>query len=109
MGWQKRDNRRYYYLAVRENGRPRNHYLGKAAPAELASAKLEQIRARRDAVRAEFRTMQEELRKLDLLIDTVDHGASGLLEATYLARGFYKTNRRWRGTRRVRELTAQTR
>jgi hypothetical protein len=106
MGWQKRDGRRYYYLALREDGRQKNHYLGKGPPAELAAAKLEQTRASRDRVLAELRTMQQELRSLDLLIDTVDRGATRLLEATLLARGYYKSHRRWRGERRVRALTA---
>ena len=106
MGWQKRDDRRYYYLAIRENGRQKNHYLGKGPPAELAAAKLEQTRASRDRVLAELRTTQEELRVLDILIDAVDQGAARLLEATLLGQGYYRDDRRWRGARRVRALAA---
>jgi hypothetical protein len=105
MGWQKRDGRRYYYLAIRENGRQKNLYLGKGSPAELAAAKLEQAKASRDRVLAELRTMQQELRSLDLLIDTVDQGAAGLLEATLLGQGYYRDDRRWRGARHVRALS----
>jgi hypothetical protein len=106
MGWQKRDDRSYYYLAVRENGRPKNRYLGKGPPAELAAAKLEQTRASRDRVLAELSTIQAELRSLDLLIDTVDRGATRLLEAMLMAKGYYRSHRRWRGVRRVRALAS---
>jgi hypothetical protein len=101
VGWQKRGDRSYYYLAVREDGRQRNYYLGKGPPAELAAAKLEQTKASKDRARAELCTIQEKLRGLDVLIDTVDRGATKLLEATILAAGYYKSHRRWRGAGRV--------
>jgi hypothetical protein len=106
MGWQRRDSRRYFYLARRRNGRQENVYLGKGPIAELAAAKVEERKSRRAEARKELRTIQDDLRPLDRLIATVDRGAARLLEATLLGQGYYRDDRRWRGARRVRALTA---
>lgn len=106
MGWQGRDNRRYYYLARRRNGRQKNVYFGKGLVAELAEAKVEERKSRRDEVQQEIRTIQDELRALDSLIATVDQGVARLLEATLLGQGYYRDDRRWRGAGRVRALAA---
>jgi hypothetical protein len=105
MGWQARDSRRYFYTAVRRNGRQENVYMGRGPVAELAAAKLEESKSRRDQVRTEFRTNQDELRILDSLIAAVDQGTAILLEATLLGQGYYRSHRNWRGARRVRALT----
>jgi hypothetical protein len=106
MGWQGRDNRRYFYLARRRNGRQENVYIGKGAIAELAAAKLEEDKSRRNQARNEIRTARDELRALDSLIATVEQGVARLLEATLLGQGYYRDDRRWRGARRVRALAA---
>ncbi len=105
MGWQGRDSRRYFYLARRRNGRQENVYFGRGPLAELAAVQVEEGKSRRDEVRQEIRTMRDELRTLDSLIATVDQGAARLLEATLLGQGYYRSHRRWRGARRVRNLT----
>jgi hypothetical protein len=105
MGWQGRDGRRYFYLARRRNGRQENVYIGRGTLAELASAKLEDAKARRDLERTELNTIQGELRSLDSLITAVDQGVARLVEATLLGQGYYRDNRRWRGARRVRALS----
>src|SRR6516165_11706308 len=81
MGWQGRDRRRYFYLARRRNGRQENVYFGKGPLAELAAAKVEERKARRDEARKEIRTIQDDLWALDSLIATVDQGVARLLEA----------------------------
>jgi len=105
MGWQGRDNRRYFYLARRRNGRQENVYFGRGPLAELAAAKVEERKSRRDQVRNEIRTMRDELRTLDSLIATVDQVVARLLEAKLMAQGYYLSHRRWRGARRVRTLS----
>lgn len=106
MGWQTHDGRCYFYLAIRREGRPRNIYMGSGTQAELAAAKLEQSRSRRYRDRMEILQIQDELRPLDNLINTLDEGASRLLEASLLGEGYYRDNRRWRGARRVRALSS---
>ena len=106
MGWQGRDSRRYFYLARRRNGRQENVYFGRGPLAELAAAKVEERKSRRDEARKEIRTIQDDMRPLDRLIATVDQGVARLLEATLLGQGYYRDDRRWRGTRRVRAFAA---
>ena len=106
MGWQGRDSRRYFYLARRRNGRQENVYFGKGPVAELAAAKVEERKSRRDEARKEIRTIQDDLRALDSLIATVDRGVARLLEAKLMGQGFYLSHRRWRGARRVRNLSS---
>ena len=106
MGWQGRDSRRYFYLARRRNGRQENVYFGRGPIAELAAAKVEERKARRDEARKEIRTIQDDLRTLDSLIATVDRGVARLLEAKLMGQGFYLSHRRWRGARRVRNLSS---
>ena len=106
MGWQGRDSRRYFYLARRRNGRQENVYFGKGPVAELAAAKLEEDKSRRNQVRNELRAARDELRALDSLIATVDRGVARLLEAKLMGQGYYVSHRRWRGARRVRALSS---
>jgi hypothetical protein len=106
MGWQGRDSRRYFYLARRRNGRQENIYFGRGPIAELAAAKLEEDKSRRNQVRNEIRTARDELRALDSLIATVDRGVARLLEAKLMGLGFYLSHRRWRGARRARNLSS---
>lgn len=105
MGWQGREGRRYYYLARRRNGCQENVYLGRGPLAELAAARVEEGKSRRDEDRKEIRAWQDELRTLDGLIATVDQGAARLLEARLLGQGYYRSHHNWRGARRVRALS----
>ena len=105
MGWQGREGRRYYYLARRRNGRQENIYLGRGPLAELAAARVEEGKSRREEVRKEVSATKDELPTLDSLIAVVDRGVARLLEATLMAQGYYRSHGNWRGARRVRAFS----
>jgi hypothetical protein len=98
MAWERRKGRRYFYQAVRRDGRVVKVYHGRGETAELAERLLTQNRLVRATETKSLRVAQEACRALDRIMKDLDLACRQLVETTLRAAGYRKTvNYEWRG------------
>jgi hypothetical protein len=88
--WDQRGNRRYFYRAVRTNGKPRRLYLGAGAAGERAAAEDQRCRQQRQAADAAWEAELAELRKIDALVEMFCRMTEMLLAAELMAANYHK-------------------
>lgn len=92
MGWERRNNRRYYYRAKWVNGRVVKEYVGRGRAAEAAAAEDASRQEMKQVARDENKNIAE---AGDLNRELTDI-TSLLVEAALLAAGMYLHDRTWR-------------
>jgi len=100
MAWENRGNRRYCYESVRAGSRVVKRYLGPELVAFLIDAKIEEKKAKREAERAKFRAIVEELTRLEEVLTPFDDFARTVADGAMLAAGYHRPKRGpWRKRR----------
>jgi hypothetical protein len=92
MAWERRGSRRFYYTAVRRDGRVAKRCLGAGAVAELTAALHAQARRDRAAAAAALRAEAKRLAELDRRGRDLDRLCARLVEAHLLLAGFHRPN-----------------
>lgn len=96
MAFEKRPTSaaRYLYIGFRDpdTGKVKKRYLGHGPEADKAAAALAARKKHREAERRAFESTCTELRHVDDLMNTLNGGATILLEAALLAAGYHRTN-----------------
>ena len=99
MGWERRKNKLYYYVAQRVTDRVVKKYLGKGAAAQAAAKKDEENRAQRQEAAVALRKAQERVDEAMEPLLALCEETDLLIRASLLVRGFHNHRGEWRRTR----------
>jgi hypothetical protein len=101
MAWETRKGGRYFYRAVKKDGRVIKTYIGRGLPAEIAAGHLTQARERRLDQEAAYQAERARLALPTQALADLDAACSLMVEATLTAAGFHKVDSKWRRKRDV--------
>lgn len=96
MGWKQRGRKRYYYRS--EGGR--KLYLGRGEAAQYAASHAAASRTQREQALAEETNTRQSFAAADVSVRSFVDAAGTLIEAAFLAAGYYRHARgAWRRRR----------
>lgn len=99
MGWEKRGNRRYYYVKRRRSGRVISNYFGRGPLAEELATINELDRQERDLEQRQWQAERQAQQALDRQLQHITRLLADLQAATLLAHGCHTHRRQWRNRR----------
>jgi hypothetical protein len=99
MGWERRAQCRYYYLARKVDGRVIKRYVGCGPLAEVAAAQDAAVKAGRRASIAAVRNMATLMAPADSSLRALAHICELLAAANLAAAGYRRVHYEWRRPR----------
>src|SRR5262245_43060777 len=92
MAWESRRNGRYYYSAVKRDGRVIKRYFGRGPAAELAAQLDQQARQRRQDQAAALHTERSRRAAPERALHDFETACDLLMVAALMAAGYHRTN-----------------
>jgi hypothetical protein len=96
MSWENRKNGRFYYRAVKRNGRVIKKYVGCGAVGEVAAALVARARQERADESATLLAEQARLAIPERTLVELDRACSQAIEASLTAAGYHRVDYKWR-------------
>jgi hypothetical protein len=107
MGWEKRDNKTYYYRKERHGARVVSEYVGSDETAHLVDSLTRLMRERKNRQRAHERDTIARMERQECADGELFDAVEALMQATLLVEGFHRHKGTWRKKRRETTGTAK--
>lgn len=107
MGWEQRNNKRYYYRKVRYGARVVSEYVGSDETAHLLDSLAQMTRERDNQQRAQEQAVIAQMERRESADGEVFEAVEALTEATLLVKGFHRHKGTWRKKRHETTGTAK--